>query len=140
MLDLSQLTREEAERVLRRACGDVFPSYGDGLVFLKKGHFAFHPFNVLPIKYVFFADSPFKAEGGVMICDASGGAITMNLPPVSFKDGHVLHFKRINAGAGVTIVADGTETIDGAASISLAAQWAVASIIGDVRTSSWAVL
>lgn len=140
MLDLSQITREEAERILRRACGDVFPLYGDGLVFLKKGHFAFHPANVLPVEYIFFADSPFKAERGIIVCDATAGAITINLPPVSYKDGHVLVFKRVNAGNAVTITADGTETIDGAASISLAAQWAVASIVGVVRTSSWAVL
>ena len=140
MLDLSALTREEAERVLRRACGDTSPRYGDVLLFLKKGHFVFHPPNVLPVKYIFFADSPFAVEEGLLICDATGGAITVNLPPVSYKDGHVLVFKRINAGAGVTIAADGTETIDGAASISLAAQWTVATIVGVVRTSSWAVL
>lgn len=59
-----------------------------------------------------------------IIVDATGGNVIAALPPVAEKEGRRLEFKRIDGSVNtVTIEADGTETIDGAANQPLAAQY-----------------
>ena len=60
----------------------------------------------------------------LMLCDATGGAITMTLPPAALVPGRIYVFKRINSGANAVVV-DGyaAETIDGATTYTLSAQW-----------------
>jgi hypothetical protein len=54
--------------------------------------------------------------------DASGGAVTITLPPASKFTGKVYRVKKVDSSANtVTIVPDGSDVIDGAASIVLAA-------------------
>lgn len=50
------------------------------------------------------------------ILDASGGTITINLPAVGTTDGLTLGFEVLDASNSITIVRDGTDTINGAAS------------------------
>lgn len=60
----------------------------------------------------------------LLLCDATGGAITMTLPAAALVPGRIYAFKRINAGANaVTVDGYGAETIDGAATHVLTPQW-----------------
>ena len=60
----------------------------------------------------------------LIVADATGGAITMTLPPAALVPGRIYTFKRVNSGANAVIV-DGyaAETIDGATTYTLSAQW-----------------
>lgn len=66
-------------------------------------------------------DSPYTAtEDDIYIdADASGGAITVNLP--AGLDGRIYNIKNSSSSGSniVTVVPDGAETIDGAASATL---------------------
>lgn len=65
------------------------------------------------------ADSPVNIETAdankYYIVDASGGAVTLNLPAVGTSDGLTLAFEVLDATNAITIVRDGTDTINGAA-------------------------
>lgn len=68
----------------------------------------------------------------LLICDASGGAITMTLPPAALVPGRIYAFKRINAGANQVVVDGyGAETIDGAATHTLTPQWNSVTIMSN---------
>ena len=68
----------------------------------------------------------------LLICDATAGAITMTLPPAALVPGRIYVFKRINSGANAVIVdPSGAETIDGAATYTLSAQWNSVTIMSN---------
>jgi len=68
----------------------------------------------------------------LIIADAIGGAITMTLPPAALVPGRIYVFKRINSGANAVIVdPSGAETIDGAATYTLSAQWNSVTIMSN---------
>lgn len=57
-------------------------------------------------------------------CDATSAAFTVNLPQAVSCPGRIYIIKKIDSsGNAITIDASGSEPIDGAATISLAAQW-----------------
>jgi len=68
----------------------------------------------------------------LIIADATGGAITMTLPPAALVPGRIYVFKRISSGANAVIV-DGyaAETIDGAATHTLTPQWNSVTIMSN---------
>jgi hypothetical protein len=75
-----------------------------------------------------------------LLADNSGGAFTITLPPASDAEPHVFRIKRINVGGGnITIAAAGADTIDGAATVLLSAQWHLVELISD-RVSCWSLL
>lgn len=68
----------------------------------------------------------------LIIADATAGAITMTLPPAALLSGRIYVFKRINSGANAVIVdPSGAETIDGAATYTLSAQWNSVTIMSN---------
>lgn len=68
----------------------------------------------------------------VVLADAASGAFTVKLPDPAASEGVVLTVKRLNSGANaVTVGQFDSETIDGASSVSLAAQWDVARVTSD---------
>ena len=68
----------------------------------------------------------------LIIADATGGAITMTLPTAALVPGRIYVFKRINSGANAVIVdPSGAETIDGAATYTLSAQWNSVTIMSN---------
>jgi hypothetical protein len=73
-----------------------------------------------------------------------GGAITMTLPAVAGVRGQVFNVKRVNAGAGaanrVVIAAAAGETIDGAASTNLNAQYASLMVQAPDTGTDWMVI
>lgn len=59
-----------------------------------------------------------------MLCDATGGAIVINLPAAATSTGRIANIKKIDASANaVTIDPNGAELIDGAATIATTTQW-----------------
>jgi len=73
------------------------------------------------------------ASNGVILVNASGGAITINLPASSGAFGREYIIKRTDATItnAVNITANGTDTIDGQATVSLTAQYQSFTIISD---------
>jgi len=68
----------------------------------------------------------------LIIADATGGAITMTLPPAALVPGRIYAFKRISSGANtVTIDGYASETIDGAATHTLTPQWNSVTIMSN---------
>lgn len=71
--------------------------------------------------------------------DATGGAFDVDLPAAASCPGRVYTVKKIDAGANaVTVDGNGAETIDGAATFPLAAQWDSVTI--QSNGSAWYVL
>lgn len=65
-----------------------------------------------------------KIDDCLILADATSGAVTVTLPSAINSAGAVLRVKRLNSGANsVTISGALGQTIDGAASKSLAAQY-----------------
>lgn len=60
--------------------------------------------------------------------DATGGAFTVTLLPAADARGRDYTIKKIDATANVTVAADGSETIDGAASVTLSTQWQAVTV------------
>ena len=58
-------------------------------------------------------------------CDATGGAFTVTLPPSATSADTYFTLKRISAGSAVTWLCQGTDTVDGASTGTLASQYAV---------------
>lgn len=70
------------------------------------------------------------ATHGYVLCNAAGGAITVNLPAATNR--YVYHVKRINSGANnVVIDAAGSDTIEGAGTVTLTAQYQSRTIYSD---------
>ena len=68
----------------------------------------------------------------LIVADAAGGAITMTLPPAALVPGRIYTFKRINSGANAVVIdPSGAETIDGAATYTLSAQWNSVTIMSN---------
>jgi len=68
----------------------------------------------------------------VLLCDATAGPLTVTLPPAEGRDGKVYHVKKTDStSSAVTIDAHLSETIDGAATLALGAQYDASLIICD---------
>ncbi len=79
------------------------------------------------------------ADDYVLLADASGGAFTITLPPAAERPGRVVVVKKIDAsGNAVTLDGDGSETIDGATTKALSAQWQTLMVQAD--GAAWFVL
>ena len=76
-----------------------------------------HPASVISFETVSLtsADSPYTilSTDSVLVCDCSGGAITLNLPSATGNDGRMLIIKKTDSSANVvTITPDGSDTCD----------------------------
>jgi len=71
-------------------------------------------------------------HGGFYKVNATSGAVTVTLPAAASNTGMRVSIKKIDASANaVTIDGNGSETIDGATTSSLASQYDVATLICD---------
>lgn len=78
-------------------------------------------------------------KDAVILCDASGGAFAITLPASAGAQGLMLYIKKTDASANaVTIDGDGSETVDGAATLVLASQYDAARLVAD--GTGWAVI
>lgn len=87
--------------------------------------------QVLSIKSIATADSPYSqlSADSILICDATAGNMTINLLPASSWTGRRLTFKKINSGHTVTIIPNGSETIDNAANYTLTAHYSSVDMV-----------
>lgn len=68
----------------------------------------------------------------IVLANATGGAFTVTLPDATLrKNQQPLIVKRTNAGGNAVTVGSASGTIDGAATQSLAAQYATLSVVSD---------
>jgi hypothetical protein len=75
----------------------------------------------------------------LILANAAGGAFSVTLPLASRVKGMAVTIKRLNSGANaVTIARSGSDTIDGAASVSLSAQYASRTVASD--GSAWHII
>jgi hypothetical protein len=71
-------------------------------------------------------------EDACILADATSGAITVTLKPAAECEGKRVTVKKIDSSANaVTIDADGSETIDGATTKSLASQYNFMELISE---------
>lgn len=74
-----------------------------------------------------------------ILANSTAGAIAVTLPAASTVTGRIFFVKRVNAGANsVTVDPFGSETIDGAATHVLSAQWARVEFISN--GSAWFII
>lgn len=109
---------------------------------LQNGELVFRQLSLagaedLPVRTVAVTSTLLETDR-IILGDAGGGAVTLTLP-VALGRRRRMTVKRLNAGANVTVAAAGTDTIDGAASVVLTAQWQVLDLIAD-GISAWFVL
>jgi hypothetical protein len=79
------------------------------------------------------------ATDGLVKCDATSAAFTVTLPTAVGITGKIYIIKKVDASANaITIDGDGSETIDGSATVSLSAQWNKYVLMSD--GSNWMVL
>lgn len=79
------------------------------------------------------------AEDWLVLADATGGAFTVTLPPAASVRNRAYVVKRLNSGGNaVTLDGNGSETIDGATTLPLTAQYQVATVYSD--GTEWWVL
>ena len=75
----------------------------------------------------------------VLLCNATTGAITVNLPDARMHKNHMIIVKKTDASANaVTLDGFSTQTIDGGLTLALAAQYNFRIIISD--GSNWHVV
>ena len=75
-----------------------------------------------------------------ILVDASGGAVTITLPPIT-RDGKVFDIKKVDSSANaVTVDGDGTEPIDDGLTAVLTAQYEDISIMAELGTTKWWIL
>lgn len=85
------------------------------------------------------ADSPYVARmGEFILADPSGGAITINLPSVSGNYERTISVKLIDGTNDVTIEADGSELIDGSATLVLTTQYE--SVVLRSANGNWYIM
>jgi hypothetical protein len=85
------------------------------------------------------ASDNFWPDDYLVVCNATSGVVTMTLPAAAASQGRKLVAKKIDASANaVTVDGNGAETVDGAASVSITAQYDSVSVISD-GTTWWVV-
>lgn len=94
--------------------------------------------NIITIREVDDTDSPVTAGANdelVILCSATNGAITVNLPVAASSAGRQFVIKKTDSSANaVTIDADGTEEIDGSTTQVLNTQYESLSVVCDSTT------
>lgn len=85
------------------------------------------------------ADDAANLSDDLLVVDATAGAVTIALPAAAGAFGAAFAVKKVDAsGNAVTIDANGAETIDGAATVSISTQWETVRVVSD--GSGWFVL
>lgn len=99
----------------------VYPG-ADGRLYLMTGDGVAVPIMVArAVVHITDADSPYDVDdtNGIIFIDAGAGAVDVNLPPGLDSRPEGYAFKATDATNDITIIPSGSETIDGAAQITL---------------------
>lgn len=97
----------------------------------------------LDVTSIDFTDSPYSLTDAndVLLVDATGGAVTVNLPNGTTAYQKTYYIKKVDATANaVTIDADGAQLIDGSGTQATTTQYDTFSIIPDNATGNWSIV
>jgi len=98
---------------------------------------------------VIMVDSALTITGGaVFICDASAGAFALTLPAAGAleditekNDGRILIIKKKDSSANaITVTRAGSDTIDGATTYALSAQYDSVTLVDDSDGDAWNII
>ena len=68
----------------------------------------------------------------IIVVDASGGPVTINLPAAASAKGHIYHIKKTDGSANALIIdANASETIDNALTMTTTTQYHAFSLVSD---------
>jgi hypothetical protein len=70
--------------------------------------------------------------------DTSGGNVTVTLPPASAVSGYEVKVKKMTAANTLTLDGDGSETIDGAATLAWTVQYQAFTVVSD--GTAWSIV
>lgn len=84
----------------------------------------------VPVRTV-TATEPLRVADGIVLADATAGAITLTLPQAEAMRGRVLTIKKRDNANNVVVDGYGAETVDGAASVTLTTQYQVVTVVSD---------
>jgi hypothetical protein len=70
--------------------------------------------------------------------DTSGGNVTLTLPPASSVTGYEVKVKKMTAANTLTLDGDGSETIDGAATLAWTVQYQSFTVVSD--GTAWSIV
>lgn len=88
--------------------------------------------NMTPVTVT--ADYALAREDVVILVDATAGAVTLTLPDIATALGEAKYIMKTDSSANaVTVAADSSDTIEGAASISISTQWDSALLSTDME-------
>ena len=77
-------------------------------------------------------------EDGLILANSTGGALTVTLPLAATMTGRVVTVKRVNGGGNnVTIARSGSDTLDGATSLTLSSQYQSYTLQSDGSAGWW---
>lgn len=95
--------------------------------------------DVVPVKKT--AAYTMSEDDHGVLADATGGAFAVTLLKAGDANPRLYFFKRLNGGGNaVTITAHAGETIDGAATKALAAQYETAVLLPDPQGGKWHIV
>lgn len=84
------------------------------------------------------ATSTLTYNDDTILCDATSGAIVVNLPAASSCPGKIYRIgKKDASGNAVTITPAGGNTVDGAATLAITTRWQVVTIMADGSGTNW---
>ena len=79
--------------------------------------------------------------GTVIVCDASGGAFAVTLPPADENPSRILVIKKKDSSANaVTVTRAGSDTIDGNTTFALTAQYKYVTLANDEEGDVWNII
>jgi len=70
--------------------------------------------------------------------DTSGGNVTVTLPPAAAVTGYEVKVKKMTAANTLTLDGDGSETIDGAATLAWTVQYQAFTVVSD--GTAWSIV
>lgn len=84
------------------------------------------------------ASSSISPFAGLVLVNTTSGSVTVTLPPAANCKGRIYQFKKTVAANTVTLDPDGSETIDGAATLAWTTQYQSYTLCSD--GSGWHIL
>lgn len=91
---------------------------------------AAHGIAPVPVRAV-SASETLRTGDGVVLVDATAGAVTLTLPAANTMLGRVVTVKKLDAVNNVVLDGAGAETIDGAATQTLTTQYGSLRVVSD---------